>query len=178
MPLYSWESLEPKLGSGVWIAPNAQVIGNVSIGNDANIWFGCLVRGDVEAIIIGKDSNIQDLSVLHTTSGKSPLVIGEACTLGHQSTVHGCTLHNHAFVGIGAIVLDDCELGEFSILAAGSLLPANKKIPPHTVAMGRPAKVIREITKEEEQMIRSTPLHYKQLKEKYRDQTSFKLQET
>ena len=170
MPLYPWQEHKPQLAKDVWVAPNAQVIGQVSMATGSSIWFGCVARGDVEAISIGANTNVQDLSLLHVSGGKFSLQIGKNCTLGHRVTLHGCVLGDHAFVGIGAIVLDGCELGEFSLLAAGSLLPPHKKIPPYSLAMGTPAKIIRDITSAEEQMIRDSAQRYSQLKESYRKQ--------
>ena len=174
MSLYLWQGHTPKIAKDVWLAPNAQIIGQVSIGSGSSVWFGCVLRGDVHSISIGKNTNIQDLSVLHVTSGKYALHIGNHCTLGHRVTLHGCTLADHAFIGIGATVLDNCEIGEFSLLAAGSLLTPGKKIPARMLAMGSPAKLIREITTEEEEMIRTIPQHYSKLKEKYRQAQNFK----
>ena len=170
MFIHSWQGHEPQLAPDVWIAPDAKVIGQVSIATGSSIWFGCVVRGDVEPISIGSNTNVQDLSLLHVTGGKFPLEIGSHCTLGHRATLHGCVLRDYAFVGIGATVLDGCELGEFALLAAGSLLPPGKKIPPFSLAMGIPAKVVRKITSEEEQMIKRSAQRYSQLKENYRKQ--------
>ena len=172
--IYELDRLKPKLAPDVFIAPDATVIGDVTIGTGSGVWFGCVVRGDVHFITIGENSNVQDLSMLHVTGGKFPLIIGDYCTLGHRVTVHGCTLRDHAFVGIGATVMDDCELGEFSLLAAGALLPPGKKVPPRMVAMGSPAKVVREITPEEEQMILNIPVKYRELRERYRPGSGFR----
>ena len=174
MSLYIWQGHTPKIAKDVWLAPDAQIIGQVRVASGSSIWFGCVLRGDVHSISIGEDTNIQDLSVLHVTSGKYPLKVGNHCTLGHRVTLHGCTLADHAFVGIGATVLDNCELGEFSLLAAGSLLTPGKKIPARMLAIGSPAKVMREITAEEEEMIRSIPKHYSRLKETYRQTQGFR----
>ncbi len=173
MPLYSWNQHKPQLSKKVWIAPDAQIIGQVSIGEHSSIWFGCIVRGDVEAISIGKNTNIQDFSLLHVTKGKFSLQIGDNCTLGHRVTAHGCVLKNYSFVGIGATILDGCELGEFSLLAAGSLLAPGKKIPPRMLAMGVPAKIVREISPEEEKLIITTSEHYRHLKDNYHQQPQF-----
>ena len=174
VPIYSWKEHTPLLGKNVWVAPDAQVIGQVALGEDSSVWFSCLVRGDVHKISIGKGTNIQDHSVLHVTQGKFPLEIGDFCTLGHRVTVHGCTLKDYVFIGMGATVLDGCELGEFSLLGAGSLLTPGKKIPPRMLAMGSPAKVIREITEKEENMIRAIPEKYRLLKDDYCLEKNFK----
>ncbi|MCB1319366.1 MAG: gamma carbonic anhydrase family protein [Leptospiraceae bacterium] len=166
--IYSLGDKHPRLAEDVFVAPDAAVIGDVRIGVGSGVWFGCLIRGDVHYIEIGEHTNIQDHSVIHVTGGKFPTIIGNHCTLGHRVTVHGCTLKDHAFIGIGATVLDDCEIGEYALVAAGSLVTPGKKIPPRMVAMGVPAKVVREITPEEEQMIERTPRKYGELKKQYR----------
>lgn len=166
--VYSLGELEPVLADDVWVAPDAQVIGDVQIGAGSGIWFGAIIRGDVHYVRIGRNCNIQDGSVLHVTTDRCPLVLGDNCTLGHRVTLHGCTLKDYAFIGIGATVLDDVEIGEFAFVAAGSLVTPGKKIPPRTMAMGSPAKPIREITDAEEELIRSTAEKYRQLKDRYR----------
>lgn len=166
--------LSPQLAPDVFVAPDAQVIGDVRIGAGSGVWFGSVLRGDVHYIKIGENCNIQDMSMLHVTGGKYPLILGNNVTLGHRVTVHGCTLRDYAFVGIGAIALDNSEIGEFGFLAAGSLLPPGKKIPPRMVAMGSPAKVVREITPEEEEMIRTIPVKYRELRERYRPDGGFR----
>lgn len=172
--LYSYKQTSPTIGAGVFVAPDAVVIGDVEIGSGSSVWFGTVVRGDVHSIRIGQGTNIQDQSMLHVTGGKYPLVIGSHCTLGHRVTVHGCTLADHAFVGIGAIVLDNCRIGEFAMLGAGSLLPPGKEVPPGKLAMGVPAKVVRDITPEEEAMIRRTAETYAQRAAEYNDPAQFK----
>ncbi len=171
--IYNYKDLQPKLAPDVFVAPDAWVIGDVEIGAGSSVWFGSVVRGDVHYIRIGENTNIQDHSVLHVTGGKFALEIGNNVTLGHRVTVHGCTLRDHAFVGIGATVLDNCEIGEFGFLAAGALLTPGKKIPPRMVAMGSPAKVVREITPEEEAMMIRTAEKYRNLGRDYRDPEKF-----
>lgn len=166
--IYHYKEYYPEIQEDVFIAPSADVIGNVKIGKGSSIWFSCLIRGDVDKIEIGEYTNIQDHSIIHVTGGKYPTFIGNHCTLGHRVIVHGATLKDYAFIGIGAIVLDNCEIGSFSILAAGSLLPSGKKIPDGMLAMGVPAKIIREITEEERKMILETPKKYYELSNEYK----------
>ncbi|MFN3604626.1 MAG: gamma carbonic anhydrase family protein [Leptonema sp. (in: bacteria)] len=166
--IYPFKGIYPILEEDTFVASSAEVIGKVKIGRGSSIWFGCLVRGDVDTITIGEYTNIQDHSIIHVTGGKYPTLIGNHCTLGHRVIVHGATLKDYAFIGIGAIVLDNCEIGNFSILAAGSLLPSGKKIPDGMLAMGVPAKVIREITEEEKKMILETPKKYYELSNEYK----------
>lgn len=172
--LYTYRDTQPQIAAGVFIAPDAAVIGNVKIGAGSGVWFGCTVRGDVHHIEIGENTNIQDQSVLHVTGGKFPLIIGSGVTLGHRVTVHGCVIGDNAFLGIGSTVLDGCELGEYSFLAAGSLLPPGKKIPPRKLAMGAPAKILRDITDEEEEMMNRIRETYGRLRGEYLDENLFR----
>jgi carbonic anhydrase/acetyltransferase-like protein (isoleucine patch superfamily) len=172
--IYRFGDNTPQIAPDVFIAPDAAVIGNVKIAAGSGIWFGSLVRGDVHSIEIGENTNVQDHSVLHVTGGKFALKIGSNCTLGHRVTVHGCTLKDHAFLGIGSTALDGSVIEEFGLLAAGSLLPPGKIVPARMMAMGSPAKVMREITPEEEEMIRSIPIKYRDLKNVYRNSETFR----
>ena len=172
--IYSFQGKTPEIAPDVFVAPSAEVIGNVKIGAGCGIWFQSLVRGDVHSIEIGENSNVQDHCVLHVTGGKFALRIGSNCTLGHRVTVHGCTLKDHAFLGIGSTAMDGSVIEEFGLLAAGSLLPPGKVVPARMMAMGSPAKVIREITAEEEEMIKTIPLKYRELKNVYRDSNTFR----
>ncbi len=172
--IYSYKGIAPRLAADVFVAPNAVIVGDVEIGAGSSIWFGSVARGDVHHIRIGERTNIQDQSMLHVTGGRFPLVIGSNCTLGHRVTVHGCTLEDFAFIGIGATVLDNCRVGEFAMLGAGSLLPPGKEIPPRKLAMGIPARVVRDITPEEEAMIRRTAESYATRAVEYRDSSVFR----
>lgn len=172
--IYELGDLKPNIAGDVFIAPDAQVIGNVTIGKGSGVWFGCLIRGDVHSITIGENCNIQDHSVIHVTGGKHATVLGNNCTLGHRVTLHGCRLSDFSFIGIGATVLDGCEIGEYGFLAAGSLLPPGKTIPPRMMAMGSPAKIVREITHQEEELIRVTAEKYSRLKNEYRNAENFR----
>jgi len=171
--IYSLEDIKPEFAEGVFIAPSADIIGDVKIKKDSSIWFGCVIRGDVNYIRIGECCNIQDMSMIHVTNGKFPTILGDHVSLGHRVTLHGCILYDYSFIGMGATVMDGCEIGEFAFLAAGSLLTPGKKIPPGMMAMGSPAKVIREITAEEKALILRTSENYKNYKNRYL-QDSFK----
>ena len=161
----------PEIPDDVFIAENAHVIGDVSLGSKSSVWFGSVIRGDVHSIRIGKNTNIQDLSMIHVTGEKFSTKIGNNCTLGHRVTVHGAVLQDWSFVGIGATILDGCELGEYSMLAAGSLLPPGKKIPPGMLAMGSPARVVREVTPEERKMFERIVNKYTDLAKEYREKS-------
>lgn len=165
--IYEYENIRPNLAEDVFIAPDATVIGRTKIAKGSSVWFGCLIRGDVDRIEIGEYTNIQDQSLIHVTGGKYPTIIGSHVTFGHRVTVHGATLKDHAFLGIGSTVLDNCKIGSFSILAAGSLLPPGKEIPDGMLAMGSPAKVVREISDNEREMILKTAEKYHKLGQQY-----------
>jgi carbonic anhydrase/acetyltransferase-like protein (isoleucine patch superfamily) len=139
----------PKIHETAFVAPSADIIGDVEIGNHSSVWFQCVVRGDVHSIRIGNRTNIQDHSMLHVTRIKSPLKIGDEVTIGHRVTLHGCTLGNRILVGMGAIILDDVIIGDDCIIGAGTLVTKRTQIPPKSLVLGSPGKVIRALTDEE-----------------------------
>ncbi len=143
--LYELDGVRPSLGRDVFIAPNATVIGDVHIGDESSVWFGCVVRGDVFPIRFGARTNLQDGSVVHVTGGKAPTTIGDDVTVGHMALLHGCTVGNRVLVGMGSIVLDQAILEDDVVLAAGSLVAPGMRIPARSLAMGRPAKVVRAL---------------------------------
>jgi len=150
MPLYEFDGAEvetPADGS-YWIAPNATVIGRVTLGSDVGVWFGATIRGDNDTIRIGRRTSVQENAVLHVDPG-FPLEIGEDCTIGHLAMLHGCTLGRGVLIGIGAIVLNGARIGDGAMIGAGALVPPGKEIPPNVVVMGTPGKVVRELTDEE-----------------------------
>jgi len=155
--LYSYAGLIPKIGESVYIAPSAQVIGNVTMGNNSSIWFNSVARGDVNQIIIGENTNIQDLCMLHITE-VSDLIIGSNVSVGHSVTLHGCTIGNSSLIGMGATVLDDAIIGEQCLVAAGSIVTPRKEFPARHLIQGFPAKAVRELTEEE---IKFISYHYK-----------------
>jgi carbonic anhydrase/acetyltransferase-like protein (isoleucine patch superfamily) len=146
MTLYNFKGCSPKIAEGCFIAPSAQIIGNVELGRGSSVWFNTVLRGDVHYIKIGENTNIQDNSTLHVTHDHFPLNIGDGVTIGHRALVHGCTLGDRVLVGMGAIVLDGAEVGSDSIVAAGTLVPEGARFPPHSVLMGIPARLVRETT--------------------------------
>lgn len=139
----------PEIHETAFIAPSADVIGDVKIGAESSLWFQVVVRGDVHSIRIGTRTNIQDHSMLHVTRKKSPLNIGDSVTVGHRVLLHGCTVGNRVLVGMGSVVMDDAVIGDDCVIGAGSLVTEGKKFPPRSLILGSPAKVIRELTKEE-----------------------------
>ena len=158
----------PKLGERVYIDPSAQIIGNVEIGTDSSIWCGVVLRGDVHYIRIGQRTNIQDLSVIHVRTGESPAILGNDVVVGHRVVLHGCTVGDHALIGIGSVVLDEARIGEHAMVAAGSVVPPGMVVPPRTLALGSPARVKRELRPEEFVMIDTIAANYAKLKDQYR----------
>ena len=142
-----------------WIASNASVIGNVILKKNASVWFGAVVRGDNEPIVIGENSNVQDNSVLHTDMGK-PLTIGANVTVGHKVMLHGCTVGDGSLIGIGAIVLNGAKIGRGCLIGAGSLITEGKDIPDNSMVVGSPGKVIRTLTPEQAAGIAAGAAHY------------------
>ena len=145
LTIIAFNGTSPAIAADAFIAPGARIIGNVTIGARASIWYNCVVRGDVGAITIGARTNIQDGSVVHVTGGKYNTVIGEDCLIGHLAMIHGCTLEDHAFVGLGAIVMDGCVIETDAMLAAGAMLTPGKRIPAGQLWAGRPAVYLRDL---------------------------------
>lgn len=146
MPLYKLGTRIPSVPQDgrYWIAPDAQVIGSVTLKTDANIWFGVVARADIDDIVIGARSNIQDGSVLHCDTG-FPLVVGDDCTIGHSVILHGCRIGNNVLVGMGSTIMNGAVIGEGSIVGANALVTEGKVFPPHSMIMGAPAKVVRTL---------------------------------
>ena len=142
--IYELDGVKPQIDPSAWIAPSAVLIGNVIVGPRANIWFGAVLRGDNEPIVVGEGSNIQENSVLHTDMGY-PLTIGANCTIGHKAMLHGCTIEDDSLIGMGATVLNGARIGEGSLVGASALVTEGKEIPPGSLVMGAPAKVVREL---------------------------------
>ena len=159
MALYELDGISPKLGQGAWVAETAQVIGSVELGENASVWFGTVIRGDSEAIRVGDNSNVQDLSVLHADPGK-PLTIGRDVTIGHQVMLHGCTIGDNTLIGIQAVILNDARIGRNCIVGAGSVVTEGKEIPDNSLIIGAPAKVVRTLDDEAARKLAATALHY------------------
>ncbi|MEB1807891.1 MAG: gamma carbonic anhydrase family protein [Bacillaceae bacterium] len=146
--IYPYNGKTPDIAESAFIADFVTVTGDVKIGEETSIWFNSVIRGDVAPTIIGDRVNVQDNSVLHQ-SPNNPLIIEDDVTVGHQVILHSCILRKNALIGMGSIVLDGAEIGEGAFIGAGSLVPQGKVIPPNTLAFGRPAKVVRELTEED-----------------------------
>ncbi|EGF90151.1 bacterial transferase hexapeptide three repeat family protein [Asticcacaulis biprosthecium C19] len=161
MTVYRLGDVAPVLPESgpLWIAPSAEIMGNVRLGEDTSIWFHSILRADNEPMIIGARSNIQDGSVLHSDPG-SPLTVGEGVTVGHKVVLHGCTIGDNSLVGIGAIVLNRAVIGRDSLVGAGSLVPEGKVYPDGVLLLGSPARVVRELTPEQIAGLRRSADHY------------------
>ncbi|MCX5516133.1 gamma carbonic anhydrase family protein [Kaistia algarum] len=146
MPIHALDGVMPELpGEGrYWVAPDAQVIGKVTLGDEVGIWFGAVLRGDNERITIGARSNIQEHSVLHTDMGY-PLAIGEGCTIGHRAILHGCTVGENSLIGMGAIVLNGARIGANCLVAAGALVPEGREIADGSLVVGVPGRAVRSL---------------------------------
>jgi len=145
----SFNGVAPKIHKSVFIAESAVVIGDVEIGEDSSVWYGSILRADVNYIRVGRRTNIQDGSIIHVSSKTHPTVLEDEITLGHRVTLHGCYIETGCLIGIGAIILDGVRIGRNSLVAAGSLVTPNTKISPRSLVMGSPARFKRELTDEE-----------------------------
>ncbi|NPB08089.1 MAG: gamma carbonic anhydrase family protein [Aquificae bacterium] len=162
-----YKGVWPKIGRGVFLAENAVVIGDVEIGEDSSVWYGTVVRGDVNYIRIGKRTNIQDNCIVHVTHERYPTIVGDEVTVGHGVILHGCVLGNRILVGMGAVVMDGVEVEDYVIIGAGAVVPPGKRIPSGVVVAGVPAKVIRELKEEEVRLIEQSAKNYVRYKGEY-----------
>jgi carbonic anhydrase/acetyltransferase-like protein (isoleucine patch superfamily) len=167
-PLFPFEGKRPNVHPNAFVAPTAAVIGQVEIGEGANIWYHCVLRGDTNTITIGPRSNIQDGTIIHVNAGTQCTTIGADVTVGHAAIIHACTLKDRAFVGMGATVLDEAVIEEGGVLAAGSVLPPGKRIGPLELWMGNPAKLARVLTPEQRAGFDRTAPHYVELAGRHR----------
>lgn len=150
----------PELDSSVFIADSAQVIGDVRLGPESSVWFNAVVRGDVNWIRIGAASNIQDNAVVHVTNRTAPTLIGDRVTVGHAAVVHGCTVEDDVLVGIGAVILDHAVIGHDSLVGARALVTGGTRIPPRSLVLGSPARVVRPLTDEEVEQVHAFARNY------------------
>jgi len=173
MPVAAYLDKMPILGTRVYAHPSCQIIGEVSIGDDSSVWCNAVLRGDVNRIVIGRGSNVQDLTmghVSHKTPDKpdgSPLLIGDYVTVGHSAILHGCTIGNECLIGMGAVILDDAVIPDLVMIGAGSLVTPGKTLESGMLYVGRPAKAVRALTPEEIAHLRYSAEHYMRLKDDY-----------
>jgi carbonic anhydrase/acetyltransferase-like protein (isoleucine patch superfamily) len=170
MLILPYKGVNPKIGAGVYIAPNATIVGDVTIGDDSSIWFGTVVRGDVHFIRIGARTNIQDNCVVHVTNGIWPTTIEDDVTIGHGVIAHGCTIRSGCLIGMGARLLDGCVVGAESLVGAGALVTEGMEIPPRSLVIGFPAKVRRPLTEDELKNLRKSSPNYVGYKNDYLEQ--------
>ncbi len=167
--IYPFKDKKPVIDSTALVVDSAQIIGDVVIGEGSSIWFNAVVRGDVNYIRIGKRTNIQDGCVLHVARRTHPLVVGDEVTVGHNVTLHACTVGSRCLIGMGAVIMDGAEVGEESIVGAGALVTQGRIIPPGSLVLGSPAKVKRQLTEDEKRDIRDSANHYVGDMESYLD---------
>lgn len=156
---YKLNDSKPSVHSSVYIAPGAHVIGKVEINQNASIWFNTVLRGDCDLIRIGKGSNVQDGSVLHTDN-KIPLVIGEGVTIGHKAMLHGCNIGDYSLVGINAVVLNKAKIGKYCVIGANTLITEAMEVPDYSLVMGSPGKIVKSLPKEIELKLQVSAKHY------------------
>jgi gamma-carbonic anhydrase len=158
----------PRIHETVLTAEGSVVVGDVEIGAESSLWFGTVVRGDVNAVRIGSRTNLQDLTVVHVTSGTHPTVVGDEVTVGHRVVLHGCTIRDRALIGIGSVILDGAEVGPEAMVGAGALVPPGMKVPPRTLVLGAPARPIRSLTEAEVAHLRESAERYVAYAARYR----------
>jgi carbonic anhydrase/acetyltransferase-like protein (isoleucine patch superfamily) len=168
MPIVAYLDHLPQVAEDVFLAPTAFVVGRVTVGPGCNIWYGATVRGDTGQVTLGEAVSVQENSVVHTQDGEIPAIIGNRVTLGHGAVVHAATVEDDVLIGIGASILTRAKIGRFSIIAAHSLVPEGKEIPPYSLVMGVPGKVVRRVTEEEIERITRTAEHYRHRGQLYR----------
>jgi carbonic anhydrase/acetyltransferase-like protein (isoleucine patch superfamily) len=169
MPLYALDDEEPDVppGERCWIAPDAHVIGRVTLGEDVGVWFGAVIRGDNEPIRVGDGTNIQEGAMLHADPG-FPLVIGNGCTIGHHAIVHGCTIGSNTLVGMGATILNGARIGRNCLIGAGALVTEGKEFPDNSLIVGVPAKAKRQLEEDEVEGLRASAATYVRNAERFR----------
>jgi carbonic anhydrase/acetyltransferase-like protein (isoleucine patch superfamily) len=167
-----YRGILPKVAPSAYIDPSAQVIGDVVVGERSSIWPNATVRGDVNYIRIGEETNVQDNSVLHVEHEIHPLLLGDRVTVGHAVVLHGCTVENECLIGIGAVVLNGVKVGAGSVVAAGSVVPEGMQIPPGSMVMGVPAKIKREVSAEEKERFRVNAQRYVESRKTYMEEPS------
>ena len=159
--IFALDGVQPEFEdrSSNWIAPDAVLIGRVRLGRDAGIWFGAVLRGDNEPIVIGAATNVQEHTVMHTDMG-FPLTVGEGCTIGHRAMPHGCTIGDNSLVGMGAIILNGARIGANSLVGAGALVTEGKEFPERSLIVGAPAKAVRMLDDAAVERLKGSAAHY------------------
>jgi carbonic anhydrase/acetyltransferase-like protein (isoleucine patch superfamily) len=166
MPLYAINGVEPQLGENAWAAPSADLIGDVRLGARASVWFGAVLRGDNTPLILGPETNFQDGSIGHSDAD-FPLTIGARVTVGHQAILHGCTIADDCLIGMGARILNGALIETECIVGAGALVTEGKRFESGSLIVGTPARMVRQITGEERQLLRASAAHYAEKAKRY-----------
>lgn len=165
--LLDFEGIFPRLGQGVFVAPGSTVIGDVEIGDESSIWYNSVIRGDDCPITIGARTNIQDLSVIHITSGQYSTHIGDDVTVGHRAIIHGCKIGDRCLIGMGAIVLDGAVIEEECLIAAGTLIPPGMHVPAGSLVMGSPGRIKKKLSDEERAKLAMSAAHYVEMAKRH-----------
>ena len=166
MPFYSIDGVGPSLNPTAWVAPSADLIGDVRLGNHCSVWFGAVIRADNTPIILGDDTNFQDGAIGHSDPG-APLTLGERVTVGHQAILHGCTIGDEALIGMGARILNGAVIGAQCIVGAGSLVTEGKIFEPRSLIVGSPARAVRQLSEEQVAMLKLSAAHYADKAQRY-----------
>jgi carbonic anhydrase/acetyltransferase-like protein (isoleucine patch superfamily) len=169
MTLYALGAHQPQLHIDTWVAPDANLIGQVVLEAGASVWFGCTLRADHEEIRICEGSNVQENVVMHVDAGY-PLTVGKNCTIGHKVMLHGCTIGENSLIGMGATVLNGAKIGKNCLIGAGALITENKVIPDNSLVMGAPGKVVREVSEAQVQVLTLSAVHYQENMRRFRDE--------
>ncbi|HEU4956406.1 MAG TPA: gamma carbonic anhydrase family protein [Sphingomicrobium sp.] len=166
MPLYEIDGIAPTLSEGAWVAPSADLIGDVRLGARVSVWFGAIIRADNTPIILGDESNFQDGAIGHSDPG-APLTIGARVTVGHQAILHGCTVEDEALIGMGARILNGAVIGAQCIVGAGALVTEGKKFEPRSLIVGSPARAMRQLSEDQVALLRLSAAHYAEKAARY-----------
>ena len=166
----AYQGKRPVVPASAYIDDSAQVIGDVTLGENASIWMCAVVRGDVHSIRVGANSNVQDCSVLHGMRGRYPVIVGDWVTIGHSVTLHGCVIEDRCLIGMGSVILNNARVGEGCIIAAGTVIPENTIVPPRTLWMGIPGKQRKELTDADQEGILRYAKNYLEYKEQYKQE--------
>lgn len=168
MIIESYEGKRPELAPDVFVAPGAVIIGDVTIREGSSIWYNTVIRGDVGSVTVGRNTNVQDLCLLHMTTGTSDLVIGDEVTVGHRVVLHGCTIEDRCLIGMGAVILDNAVVGAGSVVASGAVITERTVIPPNSLVVGMPAKVKKTLTEGEHSLSMRIARRYRELARRHR----------
>lgn len=164
--IMDFEGVNPIINKNTYISESVDIVGKVKVEENANIWFGARIRGDVNEIVIGENTNVQENSAIHVDITSS-CIIGKNVTIGHGAIIHGCNIGDYSLIGMGSIILNDAEIGEFTMVGAGSLV-TSKKFPPGVLLLGSPAKVVRELTDKEKESLKDSAKNYVETSKKHK----------